>query len=244
MPPANSLSNTPTVCRRALGAIAAAGLMFATSGCGAIAEKITEEGAERIIESETGQNIELDLDGEGRFSVQSDEGGFSLNEDGEFVINDADGSVFGGSAGEDGLVVFDQNGNPVVDVDAETGQVTLQGEDGESVFRVVTEIPAEWPKSVPRPDGLVIDSGSFIKAEGETLMTLLGSPNGSAIDFTEAYGVALGAAGFTETGRLDSETEGGSAAQRTYESEAWTISIIGDVDNSGDVVSLSLVSKT
>jgi hypothetical protein len=178
----------PTGRRRALGAIAAAGLMLATSGCGAIAEKITEEGAERIIESETGENVEIDLNGEGGISVQSD--------------------------------------------------------DGESVFRVVTEIPAEWPNSVPRPDGLVIDSGSFIKAEGETLMTLLGSPNGSAIDFTDAYAVALDAAGFTETSRFDSKTEGGSAAQRTYESEAWTINISSYVDNSGNVVNLSLVSKT
>jgi hypothetical protein len=118
------------------------------------------------------------------------------------------------------------------------------GEDGESVFRVVTEIPAEWPNSVPRPDGLVLDSGSFIKAEGETLMTLLGPPNGSSFDFTDIYGVALGAAGFTETDRLDSETEAGSAAQRTYQGEAWTIIISGDVDNSGNVVNLSLVSKT
>ncbi|WP_395153841.1 hypothetical protein [Ilumatobacter sp.] len=217
--------SVPTTRRRALGAVAAAGLMLSMSACGAIAEKITEEGAERIIEAETGENVELDINGDGGISVQSGEGGFSLNEDGEFVLTDADGSVFSGSAGED-------------------GQVTVESEDGESFYRVVTEIPAEWPNGVPRPDGLIIDTGSFVKAEGETLMTLLGSPNGSAIDFTNAYGATLGAAGFTETGRFDSETDGGSAAQRTYESASWALNISGYVDDSGNVVNLSLVSKT
>lgn len=217
--------NMPTARRRNLGAVAAACLMLSMSACGAIAERITEEGAERVIEAETGENVELNINGDGGISLQSDEGGFSLNEDGEFVITDADGSVFSGSAGAD-------------------GQVTLQGEDGESFYRVVTEIPVEWPNSVPRPDGLGIDTGSFVKAEGETLMTLLGSPNGSAIDFTNAYGAALGAAGFTETGRFDSETDRGSATQRTYESASWTLNISGYDDDSGNVVNLSLVSKS
>jgi hypothetical protein len=216
----------PSAPRRSLGAVIAAGLILSMSACGAIAEKITEEGAERIIEAETGENVELDINGDGGISVRSAEGGFSLNEDGEFVITDAEGSVFSGSA----------NG--------ETGQVTLQGEDGESFYRVVTEIPAEWPNSVPRPEGLAIDTGSVIKAEGVTLMTLLGSPNGSAIDFTNAYGAALGAAGFTEAGRFDSDTDGGTNAWRTYESDAWTLNISGSVDNSGNIVNLSLTSKT
>ena len=241
-------ASTAAVRRRAMGAVAAAGLMFSMSACGAIAEKIAEEGAERIIEAETGENIELDINGDGGISVQSDDGGFSLNEDGEFVVTDADGSVFSGSAGEDGVVVFDQDGNPIVDVDidanGETGQVTLQGEDGESVYRVETEIPSEWPNNVPRPDDLVIDTGSYVKADVETLMTLIGSPSGSAIDFTNAYGAALGAAGFTETGRFDSEASSGSTAQRTYESEAWTLNINGFVDDSSNVVSISLISTT
>jgi hypothetical protein len=238
----------PSAPRRSLGAVIAAGLILSMSACGAIAEKITEEGAERIIEAETGENVELDINGDGGISVRSAEGGFSLNEDGEFVITDAEGSVLSGSAGESGLVVFDEDGNPVVDVDVdangETGQVTLQGEDGESFYRVVTEIPAEWPNSVPRPEGLAIDMGSVIKAEGVTLMTLIGSPNGSAIDFTNAYGAALGAAGFTEASRFDSDTDGGTSALRTYESDAWTLNISGSVDNSGNIVNLSLTSKT
>ncbi|MGK0276184.1 MAG: hypothetical protein ACI9N0_002572 [Ilumatobacter sp.] len=238
----------PSARRRSLGAVAAAGLMLSMSACGAIAEKITEEGAERIIEGETGENVELDINGDGGISFQSDEGGFSFNEDGEFVITDAEGSVFSGNASEDGVVVFDQDGNPVVDVDVdvngETGQVTLQGEDGESFYRVVTEIPTEWPNDVPRPDGLAVETGSIIKADGQTLMTLLGSPNGSAIDFTNAYGAALGAAGFAETGRSDSDTDGGTNAWRTYESDAWTLNISGYVDDSGNIVNLSIVSKT
>lgn len=233
--------------RRTLVAVAAAGMMLSMSACGAIAEKITEEGAERIIEAETGENIELDINGDGGISLQSDEGGFSLNEEGEFVITDADGSVFSGSAGEDGLVVFDDDGNPVVnvgvDANGDTGEITIQGEDGEAVYRVVTEIPAEWPGDVPRPDGLVVEGGSFAQAEGETFMTLIGSPNGSAIDFTNAYGAAIEAAGFAETGRFDSEADGAISAQRTYESDSWTLNINGYVDDSSNLLNLSLNSK-
>lgn len=226
---------------------AAVAACLAFSACGAIAEKITEEGAERIIEAETGEDVELDFDnGDGSFSVQTEDGSFSLNEDGDFVVTGEDGEVFTGSADDDGLVVLDEDGNSVVDVsgDGETGEITMQGEDGESVFRMVTEIPAEWPSEVPRPEGLTIESGSFVSADGETVMTVLGVPGGDgAIRYVEAYTAALESSSMIETGRFDSASDGTETAQRTFETETWTLNINGFDDDESGVVNISLFSK-
>ena len=112
------------------------------------------------------------------------------------------------------------------------------------MFRVVTDIPDEWPSDVPRPDGLDIEGGSYVTAEGETLMTIIGSPSGNAVEYTESYLNAVAAAGFTETGRFDQSADGSTTAQRTYESAAWTMNINGFVDGDTNIVNISLVSKT
>lgn len=226
---------------------AAVAACFAFSACGAIVEKVTEEGAERILEAETGEDVELDFDsGDGSFSLQTEEGGFAIDEDGSFIVTDENGSVFSGSASEDGLVVMDGDGNPVVNVsgDGNSGEISIQGESGEDVYRVVTDIPAEWPNAIPRPDGLTVDAGSYASADGETLVTLIGAPNkGDAVEYAEKYSAALLAAGLTETGRFDSASNGSTNAQRSYESGEWVVNVSGYVDDSTSAISISLVSK-
>jgi len=206
-----------------LSVVAAACLAF--SGCGGIAEKITEEGAERLIEAETGEDVELDFDsGDGSFSVETESGGFSFDEDGNFVVTDEDGSVFTGSASDD-------------------GQILVESENGEGAFRVVTDIPDEWPSNIPRPEGLTIEGGSYITAEGETMMTVIGSPSGSAIDYTEAYLATVAAAGFTETGSFDSTQDGSATIQRTYENGEWTLNINGYQDGDSNIVNISILNN-
>ncbi len=224
------------------------GACIAFSACGAITEKITEEGAERILESESGEKVDLDFDsGNGSFSVKTEEGGFSVDENGNFVVTDQDGSVFTGSASEDQVTVRDQNGDPVVDLsgDGTNGEMTVAGEDGAAVFRVFTEIPAEWPSEIPRPEAIAIDAGTFINADGDTVLSIVGTPNkGDAVEYTETYSSALMAAGLTETGRFDSSSDSSTNAQRTYESNDWTVNVSGYEDNSTGTVSISVASKT
>jgi flagellar basal body rod protein FlgG len=229
-----------------ISAVVAACVAF--SACGAIAEKVTEEGAERIIEAESGENVDLDFNsGDGSFSVKTEDGSFSVNENGEFVVTDADGSVFSGSASDDGVVVVDDNGNPVLNVsgDGDSGEISIQGENGEDVYRVVTDVPDEWPSDIPRPEALTVDAGSYASADGETLMTLIGAPdNGDAVEYTENYSKALLAAGLTETGRFDSSANGTTNAQRTYESDRWVVNVSGYFDDSTNAISISVVSKS
>ncbi len=225
---------------------AAVAACLAFSACGAIAEKITEEGAERIIEAESGEDIELDFDsGDGSFSIETEEGGFSLDEDGNFVVTDQDGSVFTGSASDDQLVVLDEDGNPVLNVngDGSGGEILVQGNDGESVYRVVTEIPAEWPSQVPLPEGLDVEGGSYVAAEGETLITVIGTPPGSAVDYVDSWLASVASSGFTETGRFDQSADGSTTAQRSYENNFWTININGYDSGDDNVVSISVMSK-
>ncbi len=236
------------ITRQHLTISAAVVACLALSACGAITEKVTEEGTERIIESESGENVELDFDnGDGSFSVQSEDGSFSVNEDGEFVVTDADGSVFAGTSTDDGLVVTDANGEEVVNVsgDADGGELTIQSEgEGDAVYRVVTEIPAEWPTDVPRPEDLAVEAGSYTSADAMTIMTVVGTPdNGDAAEYADTYSSALAAAGLTESGRFDSSADGNQNVQRTYESDAWTVSIIGVVDASANTVSISVSSN-
>lgn len=216
-------------------------------GCGSIAEKVTEEGVERIIEAESGENVELDFDsGDGSFSIETEEGGFSFDEDGNFVVTDQDGSVFSGSADNDGLVVYDEDGDPVlnVDGDAEGGELTVLGDDGESVYRVDTSIPAEWPNEILRPEGLDVEAGIFAQGNGDTVITVVGEPSGSAADFAATYGDSIAAAGFDESSRFDSAADGGSTVQRSYENDNWQLNVTGFIDDSTNVVNILLASKT
>jgi hypothetical protein len=206
---------------------AAVAACVAFSACGAVAEKVTEEGAERLIEAESGENVELDFDSDdGSFSLETEEGGFSLDEDGNFVVTDQDGSVFTGSAN-----------------DADGGGILVQGDDGESVYRLVTDIPAEWPSEVPRPEGIAIEGGSYVAAEGETLITVIGTPSGSAVDYTDSYLSSVASAGFVETGRFDQSADGSTTAQRSYENANWTLNINGYDDGESSIVNISLMSK-
>jgi hypothetical protein len=234
-----NLRNVPTSIK--ISAAVAACLAF--SACGAIAEKVTEEGAERILEAETGEDFDINFDD--GLSVQTEGGGgFTVNEDGTFTVTDENGSVFSGSASDDGLTVLDQDGNPVLNVsgDGSEGEISIEGEN---VYRLVTGIPAEWPSDVALPDGLTIEAGTYAVANGETIVTLIGAPNnGDAVSYTDTYGNALLAAGLTETDRMDSSAGDSTNAQRTYENNEWVVSVIGSVDDSMNSIIINLVSKT
>jgi hypothetical protein len=222
----------------------AGGLCLIASGCGAISEKIAEEGIERAIESESGENVELDFDRDGGLSIETEDGSLSVNEDGEFVVTDQNGSVFTGSADGDGLTVTDENGNEIIDIDADgdSGVISIDGE--EATYRVVTDVPEEWPGDVPRPESLTFETGSYANVDGETIITLVGMPSGDVGAFISTYGDALVDAGLNETSRFDQESDGVATAQRTNENDDWVVSITSFSDGSGNSITITLVSAS
>lgn len=65
--------------RRAAAILAAGAFTLLTAGCGNAAEKVSEKAVEKAIESETGGDVDINTDGEGSFSVETEDGSFSTS---------------------------------------------------------------------------------------------------------------------------------------------------------------------
>ena len=184
--------------------------MFAITSCG----NATETGVEKLIESQSGGDVDIDLDG-GGLSVQTDEGGMSIDEDGNFVITDADGSVVTGNA------------------DSETGDFSAESEDGS--FRVDTsgEIPEEWPSDVPRPEGIEGASSTVTQSSTELAITVTGQAGDS---FVDDYGSTLEDNGFERTSNFESDAN----ITRVFENETWTVSVNSFPGGDASQVAVSL----
>ena len=195
--------------------LGAAGLALWLSACGNAAES----GVEQLIESQGGGNVDLDLDGDGGFSMQTEEGGMTIDEDGNFVITDADGSVVTGSA------------------DADSGELTVESEDGSFSSGSTTELPEEWPGDVPEPDGLEIASATVIGSDTEQSITVSGSVDGDG--FVDSYAGALESAGFS----ADSTFTSDGTINNVYSNDEWTVGLIYFADQSDNQVNISVFTK-
>ena len=199
-------------------AVAALGL----SACGAVAEKIAEEGAERIIEGETGEDVEIDFNGDGGISVQTEEGSVRIGEDGSFEVVGEDGEVFTGQAGEDGFTVEGEDGSAVINIDGdgENADITFSDEDSDGSYRVGEGVPAEWPSEVPAPQALSDIQHSVSNFDGEFAITIHGSSAQTASDFASQYHAQLEASGYERTFLTDSA----DFVSATFEGSNWSIS--------------------
>lgn len=170
--------------RRSLIAIALVGFAFTLTACG----KAGEMGMEKIIESQGGGNVDLDLDGDKGFSVQTEDGGMTIDKDGNFVITDASGSIVTGRA------------------DADDGSYSVESDDGDFSYGTTDEIPDSWPTNVPRPDDLSITSVTSIESTDGNSFQLAGTT--ADIDrFVAGYVAQLEAGGFTSEASSDYDGE-------------------------------------
>ena len=195
--------------------LGAAGFALAFSACGDAAES----GIEQLVESQGGGDVDLDVDGDGGFSMQTEEGGMTIDEDGNFIITDADGSVVTGNA------------------DAESGGLTVESEGGSFSSGATTELPEEWPGDVPEPDGLEIASATVIGSDTEQSITVSGSVDGDG--FVDSYAGALESAGFNE----DSTFKSDGTINNVYSNDEWTVGLIYFGDQSDNQVNISVFTK-
>jgi hypothetical protein len=196
---------------RALTVVAAAAL--ALTACGDSAEN----GIEQLIESQGGGDVDLDLDSDGGISIQTEEGGMTMDEDGNFVITDENGDVVSGN----------------VDVDGDG--VTVESEDGSFSSGSGSELPESWPGAVPEPDGLAILSSSTM-SDGDTEgYVVIGEVGG---DFLDGYVSALEAAGFD----MESEFTAESMSERGFTNGTWNVGIA--VFENGDDVQATITVFT
>jgi len=212
----------------AVGAIA-----VATSGCGRLIERATEEAVEQAIEADSGEDVEVDFS-DGEIRVESDEGEitFSADEEGVQIDGvDADGNDFSVDADEGGVqiesedgtsldieedgtfVATDENGEVFTGEADGDGGFTVEGSNGEDIFATSAGIPEQWPSDVPEPEGLT-DVTSAYFSEGDSLsIVVTGTVPGDLQDGFDRYSDELADAGFEEESTF---SQGEDAVSATY----------------------------
>ena len=234
------------------------GVVLLAGGCG---NDSTESVIEEIVEQQGGGDVDLDLDGDGGFSIDTEEGGITIDDDGNFVVTGPDGEVITGEAGTDGDggfsvdaegggVSIDDDGNFVVtgpDGEVLTGEAgadgdfNVEGEDGGLSISSGSELPSEWPAEVAKPDGLAIESSTVIGSDGEQAISLYGSAGTDPAAFLDSYSATLISSGFELTGSLGT----GGNATRLLTNGTWGISIgAGGIGGSEQTVSVTLFKES
>lgn len=214
------MRNRGSASSRAIRSLALiSGLALLATACGNAAET----GLEKIIEQQGGGNVDLDFDGDGGFSIQTEEGSLTIDEDGNFTITGEDGEILTGSAdaegnftieGEDGTITGSQD----------DGEFNIESDDGSFTISSGTEMPSEWPSDVPQPDGVQIVSSSVIGTGDELIIGLVGATTLSTPEFIDSYGAVLLTSGFEQT----SSFESAGTILRVFSNGTWDVSIGGN----------------
>ncbi|MGI9644625.1 MAG: hypothetical protein ACR2O6_04865 [Ilumatobacteraceae bacterium] len=213
---------------RHTGGLLLVGAMAVASACGS-----DEASLEELLEGQAGDDVELDLEGDGGFTIENEDGSITVDEEGNFILTDENGEVITGDVDpdDDSIVVQSEDGQVVIEGDGESGSIEITGEEGEGevTFSGSDDIPDDWPTEVPVPTGLdIIASSTFADAE-TTGWTVIGMTETSPSDYLAAYGPMLESAGFSQTTIF--ESEGNLSA--FYEGAVWVVTVAGSADPSG-----------
>lgn len=212
-----SMTNPRTLTVRSL--TLGVGVVLLAGGCG---DDSTESVIEEIVEQQGGGDVDLDLDGDGGFSIDTEEGGITIDDDGNFVVTGPDGEVLTGEAGTD-------------------GDFNVEGEDGGLSISSGSELPSEWPAEVAKPDGLAIEGSTVIGSDGEQAISLYGSAGTDPAAFLDSYTATLISSGFELTGSLGT----GGDATRLLTNGTWGISVgAGGIGGSEQTVSITLFKES
>jgi len=199
------------IARGTLTVLGAVALAIGVAGCGSS----SENSVEKLIESQSGGDVDVDLSGDDGFSIQTEDGSMSMDADGNFVITDADGSVVTGNAG------------------TEDGSFSAESDDGSFRVDASGEIPEEWPSDVPQPEGIDAASATVTQSATELAITVTGQAGDS---FVDDYGSALEDAGYERTTNFESDAN----VTRVFENDTWTVSVNSFPDGDMTQVAVSL----
>jgi hypothetical protein len=170
-------------------------VVLAITGCSG--EDAAENLIEQQIESESGEDVDIDFD-DGGISIQTEDGGISIETDdeGNVSIQTEDGEM---SIDSDGNQTVIQTDDGEMSIDSDDGETVIQSEDGETVIGSSTgELPDDFPSEIPMPGDLAIEyTQSMSGADGQTFL-IGGTSNGAYEDVSGAYIAALEAAGFSQ----------------------------------------------
>lgn len=203
------------IARGTLTMVGAAALAIGVAGCGSS----SENSIEKLIESQSGGDVDVDLNGDDGFSIQTEDGSMSMDADGNFVITDANGSMMTGSA------------------DAGGGSFSAESDDGSFRVDASGDIPDEWPSDVPRPEGIEAASATVTQSATELAITVTGQADDS---FVDDYGSVLEDAGFDRLTNFESDAN----ITRVFENDAWAVSLSSFPDGDTTQVAVSVFPST
>lgn len=195
--------------RRRLAVAAVAVAVLGVSGCSSIVDRATdkamEEGVERAVESDSGEDVELDFDSDdGTFSIETDEGSVSVDGDeGSFVVETEDGT-FEGSGNEDGYVVEGDDGTVLdADFDEDDGSVRIETEDGTFAAGSGEGDWELWPSAVARPEFVDAATVAGQEQDGSVWVVATGSIDTDVQTAADDYIATLD--GFEVTGTYSAD---------------------------------------
>jgi len=213
-----------------------AGIALVAASCGGS----TESGIEELIEQQGGGDVDLDLDGDGGFSIQTEEGGMTIDEDGNFVITGEDGEVITGNADDEGNFTVESEDGTITGSE-EDGEFSVEGEDGSLTISSGEEMPSEWPSDIPQPDDFLIATSSVIGTGDDILIGLVGETSQDVADFVEDYGDALISAGFEQASNFESD----GSILRLYTNDTWDVSVTAFEGIEGEQqISINLIQSS
>ncbi len=219
---------------RTAGLVLISGALIATA-CGS-----DEASLEELLEAETGDDVEIDLDNDGGFSLESEEGSISVDEEGNFVITDEEGQVITGDVDVDGDSIVVESDDGQVVVDSEDGSFEITDEEGNVAITGSEDFPEDWPAAVPQPTGLDIVGSSTFADDVSQGWTVVGTTDMSPVDYLASYGPMLEAAGFSQTTNF--ESEGNVSA--FYEGTEYFVTVAGALETSGaNTMTIALASN-
>ena len=180
-------------------------------------EDLAESVIERQIESESGDDVDVDID-DGEISIQTEDGEVVMqSDDGEISIQTEDGEFVMQSDG-DQTVIQTEDGEVVMQSDGD--QTVIQSDDGTMVIGSSGgDLPDDFPPEVPMPDSLALEyTQSMSLPEGQSFV-VGGNVDGDVADVLAAYVAALESAGFTQL-QLMTTPDGGFFA---YDNGTWAV---------------------
>ncbi len=182
--------------------------------------------AEQLIESQSGGEVDIDLDG-GNVRIQTEDGSLEIitDEDGNSVIRTEDGEAVVSQSGGDG-----------------GGEVVVESEDGTATFGGGQDLPEGFPTGeIPLPDGLVISYGTRTEASGQLSYAVTGDIEGATgAEIWAAYEPRLEAAGFAS----ESETVANSDVFVQGKSGKWTVIISATGNGDGESAFVTVQAVT
>jgi hypothetical protein len=132
-------------------------------------------------------------------------------------------------------------GDADVDIDSESGQVDVQTEDGDMSFGEGTELPDDFPSDVPLPADYELTSSMSNSSAGSEGWTISGSLTGATDSTFEDLVGEFTSAGWTETSKTTSASEGGMASTALLDNGTWQVLVSTQIGIEGLEDSFSYV---